>query len=585
MNRLLWYATLFATLCIIPSVVIGVTDDANNLIVGAGETYTLGGVHSYSVSVQVASTGVLYVTSYDGTANTGYLELHAPTVTVGGTINGDGRGYRTAEGPGAGTYPGGGGAYGGNGGASGWGNAGGTAYGTVSGSDIAMGSGGANQTLGVGGAGGARISLYATALTVSGAITVKGNQGSDVTGWGDGGGGGAGGGIYLNATTISGSGALAANGGRGGNSVQRRGGGGGGGGRIKLFYCWLNFTGTQTETGGAGGVGGWPANGAAGSNGTYYTAVRVSPAITAIVDVANDQGRQVRITWIRSCLDDPEESYPVVKYDIWRKIDGTLMAADRDQGKVLDPQSRLSYPPGSWDFVMEVPARGEAAYNVVAPTLADSNSTGMHRSTFFVSGVTANPFVYYDSDPDSGYSVDNLPPGPPSGFTDTYAGGANHLVWDANLETDFRYYSLHRGTTADFVPDASNLLAEQAATGYVDAAASTYYYKLAAVDINGNVSTYSLASPASSGTPAANPVAMSLRVASPAISRVTVQFALLSDQPAKLGVYDVTGRLVESRDASSRGQHSVDLELSAGIYFIRLTQGAEAKTARVVVVH
>jgi len=248
-------------------------DNDDYLIIPFGKTYNLDGAHTYNKLVQI--DGTLEVNAYNGSGTTGTLELTAPVITMSGAINGNERGWRTAEGPGPGSYPGGGGAYGGNGGASGWGNPGGTAYGTANGYDIQMGSGGANQTLGVGGAGGASVSLSATTSTINGSITVDGSQGSDVTDWGDGGGGGAGGGILISAEDITISGTLSANGGRGGNSVQRRGGGGGGGGRIKLFSCCAADTtgATISYSGGAGGTGGWPANGAAGEAGTYYTGV------------------------------------------------------------------------------------------------------------------------------------------------------------------------------------------------------------------------------------------------------------------------------------------------------------------------
>jgi len=264
--------SVMAVLCCLAANSMAITDDADILYVGLGEEYTLDGTHSYNQYVNIE--GTLYVTGYNGSGTTGTLELIAPEIAVSGTINGNGRGYRTAEGPGAiDTYPGGGGAYGGNGGASGWGNPGGTAYGTADGSDIQMGSGGANQTLGIGGPGGASVTLSADTLTISGSIIFNGNQGSDVTEWGDGGGGGAGGGILIDTTSATISGTLSANGGRGGNSVERRGGGGGGGGRIKIFYALSLNTGgaTITYSGGAGGIGGWPANGAAGEAGTYYT--------------------------------------------------------------------------------------------------------------------------------------------------------------------------------------------------------------------------------------------------------------------------------------------------------------------------
>jgi len=250
-----------------------VIDNAEQLYVPLGETYTLYGTHSYSGSVVIE--GTVYVTGYTGAAETGMLELDAPEITVSGSINGNDRGYRTGEGFGAGSWPGGGGAYGGNGGASGWGNLGGTAYGTASGSDIQMGSGGASQTGGVGGPGGASVSLFANTLTISGLITVNGSQGTDVPGFGDGGGGGAGGGILVKTISVTISGTLSANGLRGGNSAGRKGGGGGAGGRIKIFYGTLNKAGmSYSASGGAGGIGA-TGNGTAGGNGTYYEAQTV----------------------------------------------------------------------------------------------------------------------------------------------------------------------------------------------------------------------------------------------------------------------------------------------------------------------
>ena len=57
------------------------------------------------------------------------------------------------------------------------------------------------------------------------------------------------------------------------------------------------------------------------------------------------------------------------------------------------------------------------SYAIDAPTLADSTiSDGMHYSTFFVRARTATPGEYFDSLPDSGYSVDNLAPAVPENF-------------------------------------------------------------------------------------------------------------------------------------------------------------------------
>ena len=132
-----------------------------------------------------------------------------------------------------------------------------------------------------------------------------------------------------------------------------------------------------------------------------------SPRITSIADVGNDQGKQVRIKWAGSCYDQGSAPFTITEYGLWRRIDQYLAAGKGD------PYNRITYPPGNWDFIKTVPARGESTYSTICPTLADSTeSEGMYWSVFFVSAMTSDPLVYFDSDPDSGYSLDNIPPMP-----------------------------------------------------------------------------------------------------------------------------------------------------------------------------
>jgi hypothetical protein len=567
---------LCATALTVPRAANAVIDNADSLYVAAGETYTLGGSHTYNVKVRVDATGFLFVAAYTGAAGTGNLELHAPTIMIAGTILGDGCGYRglyaaSGEGPGGGPYPGGGGGYGGAGGASGWGNPGGMAYGSTAGSDIMMGSGGGGQGTSSGGNGGGMVRLAAgTTLNVSGVITVCGNQGQDASGdMNDGGGGGAGGGVYL--STINGviSGSLYANGGRGGTSVNRRGGGGGGGGRIKINYCTVTLTATHTQGAGAGGTGSG-GSGTAGSPGTYSVAVVLTPSITAVMDVPNDQGRQVRVTWSRSCS-DASGTPPVIGYSVWRKIDGSK-----------------AYPPGDWDYLTYVPAYGEAEYNTVVPTLADSNAAGMHLSTFFVRAATATPSVYYDSDPASGYSVDNLSPAPPASFAMAYAGGANHLSWNENTEPDLWGYRLYRGTSADFVPDESNLISTQGNCGFVDTAPVDRYYKIAAIDFNGNVSPYAAVSPNPAGVEGRGDLAVSLRAENPTTTGIDARFTIPTAGPVQLDLFDSAGRLVANLARGQRvaASHAAEYHglLAAGAYYLRFSAGGREITRKVIVV-
>ena len=591
MNSHLLLVTIAVLLLTFSATALAVIDDEDQLYVGPLEIYTLGGVHSYNVSVHIDVDGLLLVAEYNGSANTGYVELRAPTITVDGAILGDGCGFRGSttlytdgEGPGGGSYPGGGGAYGGAGGASGWGNQGGSPYGTAGGRDIQMGSGGGCQGGGVGGDGGGMVALIADEIIFSyeGIISVRGDDGQDHATH-DGGGAGAGGGIYLQGIDVTTSGLFLASGGDGGNCPARKGGGGGGGGRIKIFFCTFDDVAVYDESGGAGGIGG-TGNGQPGGMGTLHGALAGEPTITSIVDVGNDQGRQARITWNRSCLDDPEEPDPVTHYAVWRRID-ELRSTGEPHG-----HERLAYPPGDWDFILDVPARGEDEYNAVVPTLADSNATGMHWSVFFVSGVTDDPFVYHDSAPDSGYSVDNLAPAPPAAFALTRVDDTNEMVWEESPEEDFAYYTLHRGESEGFVPDEDNLVATLIETTYDDVAPILSFYTVAAVDFNGNVSLYALALPDVVGVPdEAGTLALALRIVSPVSDQVIVEFVLPTGQPANLRLYDVAGRLVSDCPVSSRapGQYSAVLadrsELASGVYFVHLAHGGDTRVGRVVV--
>jgi hypothetical protein len=66
-------------------------------------------------------------------------------------------------------------------------------------------------------------------------------------------------------------------------------------------------------------------------------------------------------------------------------------------------------------------------------------------------------------------------------------------------------------------------------------------------------------------------------------------FSLPSWQPAELELYDLTGRRVSARDVGTLGpgEHSLqlaaDMRISPGMYWLRLSQGSERSTARIVV--
>src|SRR5439155_13465556 len=210
-------------------------------------------------------------------------------------------------------------------------------------------------------------------------------------------------------------------------------------------------------------------------------------------------------------------------------------------------------------------AYADSAYVLVVPTLADSNGLGIHRATFFVRAATGTPGVYYDSAPDSGYSVDNLPPAPPAPFTGAYASGATHLHWGANTEPDLWYYKVYRGSSAGFVPGPANLIATSSDTGHVDVGPAGGYYKLSAVDVNGNESGFTLLAPSGTVEVADGaPLAFALAGVHPNPARgrrLSVAFTLAAAGEARLELLDVSGRQLTGREVGSlgTGHHTVDL--------------------------
>jgi len=323
------------------------------------------------------------------------------------------------------------------------------------------------------------------------------------------------------------------------------------------------------------------------------------PDVATIADVKNDQGRSVRLRFTASAFDYGDSPTPITSYGIYRKVNSALAMIAARGGETAPPRAAAATAAtplpdelaiAGWDYVQSVPAHGESVYETVVPTLADSNDTGFHRATFFVRAQTATPSVFYDSAPDSGYSVDNLAPAPPALFTAAYAAGATHLHWSVSPEPDFGYFALHRGTTSSFTPGPGTLVATPVDTGHVDVGPAGRWYKLAAVDVNGNVSGYALLGPGGTlGVPGAESIELALMGPRPnpaRAGRFTVSFALPSGVPAKLELMDIGGRRVRSREVGGFGPglHAIDLSvgepLPAGIYLLRLTQGSAARSMR-----
>jgi hypothetical protein len=157
--------------------------------------------------------------------------------------------------------------------------------------------------------------------------------------------------------------------------------------------------------------------------------------------------------------------------------------------KIMDDTLGVLY-----DFITSVPAVQSPQYNVVAPTLDDSSSAGTHYSIFLVTAHTSNPNNFYISNADSGYSVDNLPPGAVMALAaQSEAGPSVNVHWNKDItDPDVGYYEVHRSTTDGFTPGPSTKIGQTSDTTLVDASPSpgaVNYYRVVTVDIHGNKST------------------------------------------------------------------------------------------------
>lgn len=321
--------------------------------------------------------------------------------------------------------------------------------------------------------------------------------------------------------------------------------------------------------------------------------VSQAPHLESVRDVPNDNGGKVFVTWLPSSLDVPGGS--VNQYRVWRRIPAAAAAALDD---AEPPVFRTMGPDGVttvfWEALATLPAQRLEGYGYTAATTQDSMEFSNPYTAFFVSALTSNIDVFYSSDVDSGYSVDNLEPQPPNGFAADLVSGGVSLHWDDNGEADLAGYRLYRGATADFLPSDQNQIAATTEATYLDAGApGDRYYKLTAIDVHGNESAHATAGPI--GAVGVGDLAMApfdLRGAAPNPSRtgvLAIHVSVPAGALARLEVLDLAGRRMALRTVSGRTTgHQVIVvgersPLPAGIYMIRLAMGEQRKDMKVAV--
>jgi hypothetical protein len=205
------------------------------------------------------------------------------------------------------------------------------------------------------------------------------------------------------------------------------------------------------------------------------------------------------------------------------------------------------------------------------------------------------PGELYASLPDSGYSIDNLPPDVP--VLEIYDSLTSRiLAWQNSNVPDFTETCLYRGASPSFAPDTPLMCST--ATYFIESHLNRFWYKARSFDIHGNASEWSneVVGQYPTGVPGAMPTVLRLypNQPNPFNPLTTIKYDLPVDGRVTLRIYDIRGALVrtlvdtdlprgsyqatwDGRDASGRG-------MASGSYFARLEAGGTVETVRMSLV-
>ncbi len=349
------------------------------------------------------------------------------------------------------------------------------------------------------------------------------------------------------------------------------------------------------------------------------------PVIDSVIDVPNDQGGRVRLHLTRSGYDFTEESdTPIVTYNVLRRVDDLAtrqalletrsefrMAGAENTGFAHGTElagrrfvtggafaGRGELPPGVWEVLGSFAALQEPEYICLAETLADSSDGGLPHSVYCVTAHTAEPSVWHCSYPDSGYSVDNIAPGVPTGLAVSYTfTHGNELAWDSCPDGDFQYFRVYCGEGEDFVPGPENLVHMTTETEWTDPAGTGWdHYKITALDHVGNESD-----PAAPETvtgaeevPTASSFALYQSSPHPASRVTTIRFDVPSEGgKVTLEIFDLAGRrvrtLVDRHMTAGRqavkwdGLDTDGTRVASGVYYCRFRAPGYERTFRLTI--
>ncbi len=329
-------------------------------------------------------------------------------------------------------------------------------------------------------------------------------------------------------------------------------------------------------------------------NGVWIYQLSVYPQLLSVKDVPFDQGGHVDLTWTASSLDT--NVYDLPYYSIWRAIPQNAQgAAGKAPVRIVSASSGpnrirvVTTAAGTFAFqwVGEELAHRLSLYSYAAPTLTDSMTGTSGTEYFMVSATTNNANMFYDSNIDSGYSVDNIPPAAPSRLTGALVSGSVMLQWKPDVEKDLKGYEVYRSNSSITGIDSLTPYASTTDTVFTDTrplTSGTAYYVVSAEDIHDNLSSpsgeVSIVTTAIDSRGKGVPAKFDLdqNYPNPFNPTTVISYQLSAVSNVTLRVYDILGREVATlaNGRENAGSYSVKFDgsrLASGVYFYRLKAG------------
>jgi hypothetical protein len=298
------------------------------------------------------------------------------------------------------------------------------------------------------------------------------------------------------------------------------------------------------------------------------------PEITNIMDVPEDQGGRVYLSFNASYFDNEENSeqlYSVFRYD------------DFGNGS------------SGWVGVQTMVAAGEDSYTYEIQTALDSTSEDNGMTDFkVIASMTGGVF---HSEVMSGYSVDNIAPGIPQGFMASTADDGIQLSWQPVEDPDFQYYVLEKALDTYFTNPEVIMITDSVYVDTLFEYDQTFYYRLAAIDYSGNQGLYTgwveaTVQLALDENLIPDEFALHQNYPNPFNPLTQIKYDLPEDAVVSVNIFDLMGRNIKTLMSSqqSAGYHSIKWDatnnygetVSAGMYLYIIQAGEFRQTKKML---